>query len=276
MFRHYLISTVATLCLMSINGVTHAQGQGQGNGNNQGPNENAAGDVEVVKTSCNEVEITSTKGIGKIVYEVDGVHYTTDGTGGKSFTLTSTDPLTTIWVKSGNNLSGDGPGYGERFEIGAGNVFENMTMHITADDYYEIFVNGELQDATNNTFWGRSDLLELNLDACGENVIAVKVRDIHKTAKALLATAYLDGNVYTATGLGQWKVTTTDPGPGWNTLTFDDSAWDASVVCKRNYWGLAHQDILSSGANWIWNEEDCYAPKRIPLESGWFRLRVEN
>lgn len=64
------------------------------------------------------IEASSSKNISNIVYSVDGDHSKIefDDPGPYSYTL-GLDGVSTVWVKSGSNESGDGPGYGERFDI---------------------------------------------------------------------------------------------------------------------------------------------------------------
>lgn len=65
------------------------------------------------------VTITSNKDISNVVVSVDGVHTKTDGLSGTEYVieLGTLEDLDAVWVKSGNNHSGDGPGYGERFDF---------------------------------------------------------------------------------------------------------------------------------------------------------------
>lgn len=65
--------------------------------------------------------ITSEKDISNVVVGDDGVNVKTEMEDDVT-TWTVSDPdgtLDTIWVKAGNNRSGDGPGYGERFDLEA-------------------------------------------------------------------------------------------------------------------------------------------------------------
>lgn len=70
----------------------------------------------------NSVFVTSSKDLSNVVlgYE-DGEHQKFDGLSGHSLTFEGTGEhsgkeIVTVWVKSGCNNSGDGPGYGERFD----------------------------------------------------------------------------------------------------------------------------------------------------------------
>jgi len=68
------------------------------------------------------VFVTSTKDLSNVVLGFeDGEHQKFEGLSGHSGTFEGTGDhegkeVVTVWVKSGCNLSGDGPGYGERFD----------------------------------------------------------------------------------------------------------------------------------------------------------------
>lgn len=63
------------------------------------------------------ITVTSSKNLSNIVYQVDGSPTRIGDLAGHTYVvdLETLEGLETIWVKSGNNQSGDGPGYGERF-----------------------------------------------------------------------------------------------------------------------------------------------------------------
>jgi hypothetical protein len=65
------------------------------------------------------VTVTSSKDLSNIVYQVDGSPTRLEGLTGKVYVidLDTLEGLETTWVKSGNNRSGDGPGYGQRFDF---------------------------------------------------------------------------------------------------------------------------------------------------------------
>ena len=80
----------------------------------------APADVDVTyDCDSGTVTVTSDKNISNIVVSVDGVHTKTPDLTGLTyvFGLESLEGLDSVWVKSGNNQSGDGPGYGERFDF---------------------------------------------------------------------------------------------------------------------------------------------------------------
>ena len=87
-----------------------------------------------VQGSCDAVRVTSSKDISNIVLaHTDGTHQKFDGLSGRSGTFEATGgrTITTVWVKSGANHSGDGPGYGERFDLATDHCGSDGT---TGDD----------------------------------------------------------------------------------------------------------------------------------------------
>lgn len=81
-------------------------------------------EVEIASHDCTSIDVTSSKAISNVVLEFadgdtqrfEGLPESTTGT----FAGTgdhSGEVITTAWIKSGNNKSGDGPGYGERFDF---------------------------------------------------------------------------------------------------------------------------------------------------------------
>jgi hypothetical protein len=74
-----------------------------------------------VRFECDEVHIVSCKELSNVVLElIDGEHYKYDGLEGHYGTFGAGDKeIVGVWVKAGNNASGDGRGYGERFDSDA-------------------------------------------------------------------------------------------------------------------------------------------------------------
>ena len=74
-----------------------------------------------VRFECHEVHVVSCKELSNVVLEfADGEHYKFDGLKGHYGTFGGGErEIVTVWVKAGNNASGDGPGYGERFDSDA-------------------------------------------------------------------------------------------------------------------------------------------------------------
>ncbi len=69
-----------------------------------------------VDWSCDGVAVTSPVRMSRIVVAQGDAHTRHVARGGTSWSLSDTPGITTIWVSARNNNSGDGPGYGERFD----------------------------------------------------------------------------------------------------------------------------------------------------------------
>ncbi len=60
------------------------------------------------------VTVTSTKDLSNVVLvQADGTHVKHDGLSGSAGTFSANQAITGVYIKSGNNGSGAGPGYGE-------------------------------------------------------------------------------------------------------------------------------------------------------------------
>lgn len=76
----------------------------------------------VVSFDCDEVTTVSCKALSNVVIEfADGARQRFEGLSETGGTFAGTGDhagalITRVWIKAGNNFSGDGPGYGERFE----------------------------------------------------------------------------------------------------------------------------------------------------------------
>jgi hypothetical protein len=77
-----------------------------------------------VEFGCDEVVITSCKDLSNVVLEfADGSRERFEGLSDQEGAFSGTgehegDEIVGVWVKAGANHSGDGPGYGERFDAG--------------------------------------------------------------------------------------------------------------------------------------------------------------
>ena len=70
-----------------------------------------------VTVDCDGITITSTKDLSNVVVGAGVDHVKHDGLTGYTFTIPYDPTIDVVWVKSGSNESGDGPGYGQRFDI---------------------------------------------------------------------------------------------------------------------------------------------------------------
>lgn len=70
--------------------------------------------------TCTTITVTSTKDLSNVVVDYsDDPDFKYDGLSGYSFEIPYADGIVGVWIKSGNNQSGDGPGYGEYVPIAA-------------------------------------------------------------------------------------------------------------------------------------------------------------
>jgi hypothetical protein len=78
------------------------------------------GDVHVV-FGCDEITVHTCKDLSNVVIELEsGERVRFEGQSGHVNAFEPGDRIIGVWVKSGANLSGDGPGYGERFDAPEG------------------------------------------------------------------------------------------------------------------------------------------------------------
>jgi hypothetical protein len=79
-----------------------------------------------VTFDCDEITVVSCKDLSNVVLELaDGSHQRFQGLHGHQATFAGTganqgDSIVGVWVKAGANHSGDGPGYGQRFDAPEG------------------------------------------------------------------------------------------------------------------------------------------------------------
>lgn len=76
-----------------------------------------------VSFDCGEITVVSCKDLSNVVLELaDGTRERFEGLKGQHdvFSAKSGAEIVGVWVKAGSNHSGDGPGYGERFDAPAG------------------------------------------------------------------------------------------------------------------------------------------------------------
>jgi hypothetical protein len=70
-----------------------------------------------VEFACQEITVVSCKDLSNVVIELtDGTRRRFEGLQGQRGVFSSPAVITSVWVKAGANASGDGPGYGERFD----------------------------------------------------------------------------------------------------------------------------------------------------------------
>jgi hypothetical protein len=84
--------------------------------------------------NTNQVEVTSTKDLSNVVLGFsDGTTQKIEGLSAPTGTFGGGKTITRIWVKSGCNDSGEGPGYGERFELDWTNDDDRVKQYFGLD-----------------------------------------------------------------------------------------------------------------------------------------------
>lgn len=115
----------------------------------------------------------------------------------------------------------------------AGSTATSADILITADDSFELHVNGALVDATQGAVneWQQSHLYDVALQGA-RNVFAVRTTNGANTPAGLIARIrvhYSDATTADFTTDATWKAVKQIPA-GWTTSDFDDSAWPAAAV----------------------------------------------
>ncbi len=98
-----------------------------------------------------------------------------------------------------------------------------ITINITADNVYDLFVNGRLIGSNNN--WQNVENYTVELQP-GKNVIAVKAVDLGAPAGLLADIIWLTYRYGTNV---DWKTSMQEQAE-WNTTSFDDVSWAPATV----------------------------------------------
>lgn len=118
------------------------------------------------------------------------------------------------------------------------------TVEITADNRYEVFVNG--RNVGSGAEWQKRTRFDIGpLLVPGRNLLAVRATNDGQDPAGLVATIKIEQKDKPATEIvtdAEWRFTTKPLG-NWARLEFDDSKWDAAVVLgvygKLAPWGAA-------------------------------------
>jgi hypothetical protein len=125
------------------------------------------------------------------------------------------------------------------------------SLYVTADDSYELYVNGTLVGT--DAAWNKAEKYSVFLQP-GKNVVAIKATNAGGATGLLAEVCHNDEWVETDT---TWKISTTNVA-GWNTTTFDDSKWvKATVVSPYGSapWNTFQGMPNITRANWIWSAQ---------------------
>lgn len=124
-------------------------------------------------------------------------------------------------------------------------------VQVTADDTYQMFVNGtEITGSSDVDGWRTPEMVDLKPHLKqGANVIAILARNIGSASGVLLegAVQWPDGSVAVSTD-GTWKGAGEAP-EGWASPTFDDTVWPAAKVIAeagREPWGHVPYEYLGA------------------------------
>jgi uncharacterized protein YjdB len=137
-----------------------------------------------------------------------------------------------IWRRNGANFSEASAGteyFRKSFTTNAQKSVSSVYIGVSADDAYELYLNGEPVGTGNSWYTGTLYDVTSRIDSAGANVIAASATNALRGYAGLLVKVeitYSDGtktNIVTDT---TWKVSTTGPA-GWNGTGFDDTAWSA-------------------------------------------------
>lgn len=124
---------------------------------------------------------------------------------------------------------------------------------LTADDAYELFVNGESVAKSEDTDgWRTPEVVDLRPHLiAGRNVIAVKALD-HTSAEGFLFEGVVSARRRELVILSDasWKTTGSDAPRNWANVEFDDSAWPAAQVIApagAAPWGYVPYEFMGHG-----------------------------
>ena len=131
-----------------------------------------------------------------------------------------------------------------------------VTVTITADDQYDLYVNGAFVGSGNH--WESPETWVVEM-APGIGAIAVFAYDMAAASGSgigLIANIAVDGGHSYVTDTS-WKVAEVGPA-GWSDVTFDDSAWSPPLdegaydTIPWTRYAPPITDFASTGARWLW------------------------
>ena len=142
------------------------------------------------------------------------------------------------------------------FTVTDPSTISSAVLRVNGDDGEMTYVNGTLvasSPATVNNGWQTSQVADIkSLLVAGTNVIAIAGLNISANASGIIAAAQLDTTRIVTDGT--WKAlpgTPASPPDGWNTASFDDSAWPAANVLGAygiSPWGTGVQGPVTAPA----------------------------
>jgi len=146
------------------------------------------------------------------------------------------------------------------FELPVNQVISAATIEITADDQFNLFVNG--QEAGKGDGWGSPRTIAVGAFLKpGKNVLAAEARNVGNEPNpagliARLKVEFAQGTPLTLITGENWKAAM-NAEAGWNTLAFDDTAWvDAKLLGEygTQIWGIIQSDDRPLPARYLRRE----------------------
>jgi alpha-L-rhamnosidase len=146
------------------------------------------------------------------------------------------------------------------FELPANQEVSGAIIEITADDQFDMYVNGRAAGKGNG--WGSPKTIDLAAFLKpGKNILAVEARNVGNNPNpagvlAKLKVEFKTGTPWTlTTGVG-WK-SATNAEAGWTALAFDDSSWLNTKLLGeygKQSWGIIQSDDRPLPARYLRHE----------------------
>ena len=146
------------------------------------------------------------------------------------------------------------------FELPSNQAFRSAAITLTADDQFQLFVNG--REAGKGDNWHEPKKIEIGaMLKPGENVLAVMASNVGDGPNPAgligkLSVVFDQGNALAIATDESWKSATDTP-DGWNALAFDDTAWTAAKPLGEygtQTWGMIESDDRRLPARYLRRE----------------------
>jgi alpha-L-rhamnosidase len=146
------------------------------------------------------------------------------------------------------------------FELPANQEVSAAIIEITADDQFDMYVNGLAAGKGNG--WGSPKTIDLAaVLKPGKNILAVEARNVGNNPNpagvlAKLKVGFKPGTPWTLTTGDGWK-SATNAEAGWTALAFDDSAWPNTKLLGEygtQSWGIIQSDDRPLPARYLRRE----------------------
>jgi len=147
-------------------------------------------------------------------------------------------------------------------------INHTVTLIVAVDDGWTGYADGSYFGAAGG--WNVATTWTFSMNS-GDHVLALYGADSGAAIAGFLAAVYVDGVLYSVTGDGKWKVSSSGPS-GWTTASYNDSAWGTGQACTSSqvsaFWGSAPSTLRGLGASWIWHQS-CTS-----LGSSYYRMNL--